>query len=258
MKSPQPPEEPAEETTVDCDLDDFGRVIADIQDDSAGARTPQELAARRARRTTVTSRVPSELARSMQLEALARRAREPAAAALLTQEPARRSDGAIPVARRADDTIPIELSGSYTVETIFPSAATEAPLPVAALVERACACANRGEIGEALVAAADAIALNDRRAEVDPGQLKDIVRGPLAPIFALGGQPNRTPVVARSETELDALVLDELHWALLRRIDGQRTVDQIFAATKIPPIEALQVTASLFRSGVIRIENRVV
>jgi hypothetical protein len=254
MKFPEPPEE---ETTIDCDLDDFGRVVADIQDDSAGARTPQELAKRRARRTTVTSQVPSELARSMQLEALARRAREPAAAARATPEPALRSDGAIPVARRADETVPIEVSSAYIVETTLPAADTQAPVPVAALVERACACAMRGEIGEALVAAADAIALNDRRAEVDPGQLKDIVRGPLAPIFALGGHPHRTPVVARSETEMDALVLDELHWALLRRIDGQRTVDQIFAATKIPPLEALQVTASLFRSGVIRIENRV-
>ncbi len=45
----------------------------------------------------------------------------------------------------------------------------------------------------------------------------------------------------RSDAELDTIELDELHWALLRRMNGHLTLDEVFRATKIPAIDALKI-----------------
>jgi len=63
-------------------------------------------------------------------------------------------------------------------------------------------------------------------------------------------------VMNRSDVELDTIALDELHWALLRRMNGHLTLDEVFRATKIPAIDALKIAASLLREGVIRVRDR--
>jgi hypothetical protein len=60
----------------------------------------------------------------------------------------------------------------------------------------------------------------------------------------------------RSDAEVDTIELDELHWALLRRMNGHLTLDEVFRATKIPAIDALKIAASLLRDGVIRVQDR--
>ncbi len=96
---------------------------------------------------------------------------------------------------------------------------------------------------------------NERTPEADVGDLTDTAGGPLARIF-IAGPVSKVPVMNRSDAELDTIALDELHWALLRRMNGRLTLDEVFRATKIPAIDALKIAASLLRDGVIRVQDR--
>ena len=112
-----------------------------------------------------------------------------------------------------------------------------------------------GDIGAAVLAASAAVVANERSPEPEVGNLDDTAAGPLAPIFT-AGPASKVPVMNRSGAELDTIVLDELHWALLRRMNGRLTLDEVFRATKIPAIDALKIAGALLRDGVIRVEER--
>jgi hypothetical protein len=130
--------------------------------------------------------------------------------------------------------------------------------PVAALVKKACFCLDVGDVAQAVTAAAAALAASeesDGQVENNVANLADTASGPLARIFT-AGPISKVPVMNRSDAELDSLSLDELHWALLRRLDGKTTFDEVFRATKIPAIDALKIAASLLRDGVIRVDDR--
>lgn len=126
---------------------------------------------------------------------------------------------------------------------------------VGTLVQKARFCLDGGDIAEAVLVAAAALAANEQSPETDVGDLTDTAGGPLARIFT-AGPVSKVPVMNRSDAELDTVVLDELHWALLRRMNGHLTLDEVFRATKIPAIDALKIAASLLRDGVIRVQDR--
>jgi hypothetical protein len=271
-------EEQTDERTIECNLEDLSPEILEevverpakkhrsgiahaivtgpINDDSGGAFTPRERAARRERRATVPSLVPSLLAKSMCASGEIPR-RDPAAPTIAHGEITRPvPDGA--------QAVPVEqASGGYSIEVLAqgPGHEETAPGPaprhsVAALAERACLYMKQGNIAQAILTADEAITHNDNHPEIDVNLLLNIASGPLAWIFVVGGPINRVPVIARAERELDALALDELQWAVLRRMDGRQTIDEVFATTKIPAIDALQIAASLLRAGVIRVDER--
>lgn len=127
--------------------------------------------------------------------------------------------------------------------------------PVGILVQKARFSLDGGDIGAAVLAASAAVVANERGPEPEVGNLNDTAGGPLAPIFT-AGPASKVPVMNRSAVELDTIALDELHWALLRRMNGHLTLDEVFRATKIPAIDALKIAGALLRDGVIRVEDR--
>jgi hypothetical protein len=266
-------EEGTEERTVEFDVDamseelmdvdggaDDGAVAGTVDDKSTGAATPQELNTRRARRNTLVSPIPSLLARSMKPA--------PAISPAAKPVPADGAPGTAPktVADLAPQAIPAEReSVGYSIEIgaqpADPHSAqtTEQPLPklgtVGTLVYKARFCLDAGDIGEAVLAASAAVFANERNPEPGIGDLADTAAGPLARIFT-AGPASKVPVMNRSDAEVDTIELDELHWALLRRMNGHLTLDEVFRATKIPAIDALKIAASLLRDGVIRVQDR--
>jgi hypothetical protein len=271
------PEESTEERTLEWDVGqmdaglleseapatpppDSGQAIVGrpIEDESAGARSERDLAARRQRRDTVPSPVPSMLAKSMR-PAPAGRPRDPAAPPAPQAEVSRR-------VASGSNGVPVERdSSAYSVEVgdragdVHAAPTAESPLPalgpVALLVDQARRCLLAGDVMQAVVAASGAIAASETQVEPGVGDLGDTARGPLAPIFA-AGPADKVLAINRSQAELDRLVLDEISWALLRRVDGRSTLGQLFSATRIPPTQALRHAASLLRDGVLRVEDR--
>jgi hypothetical protein len=270
-------EEGTEERTIEFDVDamseqlmdveggaDDGAVARPVDDKSTGAATPQELNTRRARRNTLVSPIPSLLAMSMRPAAPGTEAKPVPAVA----PPAAGAPGAVQktVADTAPHAIPAQReSVGYSIEIgaqpVDPHSArtTEQPLPklgtVGTLVHKARFCLDAGDIGEAVLAASAAVFANERSPEPAVGDLADTAGGPLARIFT-AGPASKVPVMTRSDAELDTTELDELHWALLRRMNGHLTLDEVFRATKIPAIDALKIAASLLRDGVIRVQDR--
>jgi hypothetical protein len=269
-------EEGTEERTIEFDVDamseelmdavggaDDGAVAKPVDDKSTGAATPQELNTRRARRNTLVSPIPSLLAQSMRPAATMPLAKPDAVA-----RPAAGSPGSAQktVAEPTPQAVPAEReSVGYSIEVgaqpVDPHSArtAENPLPklgtVGTLVHKARFCLDAGDIGEAVLAASAAVFANERSPEPEVGDLADTAGGPLARIF-IAGPASKVPMMSRADAELDAIELDELHWALLRRMNGHLTLDEVFRATKIPAIDALKIAASLLRDGVIRVQER--
>ena len=286
------PEELTEERTIEWDVSEMSEALlepepvppspareeaivsAPIEDESAGARSPRELATRRHRRDTVPSLVPSILAKA----AVAARRRDPAApatgapsagatppAATKSGQPqgsrrpfADKGDG-VPIRRDSDGPPVQRVAPRSPFADVHSVATVESPVPVlgpiAMLVLKVRRCLDAGDVAQAVLAASGAVLASQSHSEPEVGDLTDTTRGPLAPIF-VAGPVGKIPVINRSERELDGLTLDELGWALLRRLDGRSTLGQVLGATKIPPIEALQIAALLLRDGVIRIDDR--
>ena len=200
-------------------------------------------------------------------------------APMLVRDPAAPSAEHVEVTRRVPDPAidgVVDASAGYGGDVVAtPSSPTagasasdvhEAPTaesaiqvlgPVAALVKKACFCLDVGDVAQAVTAAAAALAASEESdgSESNVANLTDTASGPLARIFN-AGPISKVPVVNRQDAELDGLPLDELHWALLRRLDGKTTFDEVFRATKIPAVDALKIAASLLRDGVIRVDDR--
>ncbi len=268
---------------------DGGAVAAEVEDNSTGAASPRDLSVRRARRNTLVSPIPSMLAKSMRPAASSAPARPiavptPAAPAAGPRAsapvaPAATPRAPVPAAPAVTPRAPIPAavvagargipaereSRGYNVEVgALPRDAHTAPTaeqmipklgPVGILVQKARFSLDGGDIGAAVLAASAAVVANERSPEPEAGNLNDTAAGPLAPIFT-AGPASKVPVMNRSGVELDTTELDELHWALLRRMNGHLTLDEVFRATKIPAIDALKIAGALLRDGVIRVEER--
>jgi hypothetical protein len=167
------------------------------------------------------------------------------------------SSQGIPVERGESRSYSVEIGAQPRDAHSAPTA--EQPLPkmgaVGILVHKARFSLDAGDIGAAVLAASAAVVANERSPEPEVGDLNDTAAGPLAPIFT-AGPASKVPVMNRSGVELDTIELDELQWALLRRMNGRLTLDEVFRATKIPAIDALKIAGVLLRDGVIRVEDR--
>lgn len=287
-------EELTEERTIEFDVDsmseellqveaelvreglDGGAVAVEVEDNSTGAASPRDLTVRRARRNTLVSPIPSMLAKSMRpppssapprpvvapapaVPSVTPRAAAPAAPFVTPRAP-------VPAVVVRAQAVPAEReSRGYSVELgAHPRDAHSAPTaeqmiprlgPVGILVQKARFSLDGGDISAAVLAASAAVVANERSPEPEVGNLNDTAGGPLAPIFT-AGPASKVPVMNRSNVELDTIALDELHWALLRRMNGHLTLDEVFRATKIPAIDALKIAGALLRDGVIRVEER--
>src|SRR5678815_5622659 len=65
------------------------------------------------------------------------------------------------------------------------------------------------------------------------------------------GHGARVPRIAACAEELREIPLDPQSGLVLSLIDGRRTIDEIVAAGRVPPLEALRVLSELFLDSVV-------
>jgi hypothetical protein len=154
----------------------------------------------------------------------------------------------------AVDLLIVEPSSEYCIEVVD-DGSSPARAQVAALIERARACMAEDDLPGAVMAADEAVAEGQK---APPPGVNDILapaRALLDRIFAAYvGLLGQVPVLGRSEEELaDDEPLDDLARSMIAVVDGERTLEQLFVAAKVPPVAAVRTAASLLRAGIIKI-----
>jgi hypothetical protein len=232
--------------------DRFG-AAADPADRSGRRKVPAHLKTaevniERDRRATLTSPIPAIMAESMRKEG----DRAPAP----ERDPAAPEPEHAELTRRLGDSEPHvdrDTSAGYTVEVVDDGNAARRQ-HAARLLDRARARMDAGDLGAAAADAEDALA--EAEAAAPPGIVEVIepARPLLARIFAaFVGPLDEVPVLARPTEEIADMPLDERKRAVIARVDGTHTLDQILDGARIPASDALRVTASLIRAGIIRL-----
>jgi hypothetical protein len=222
----------------------------------------------RDRRVTLTSPIPAQIAEEMLSEkhgddltpahgtmsAAVRAARDPAAPDQLTRPLGHPEDDDEQHTRRVGDSDKQPLgSGSGRVA---PSEAGIAPWRqrAAALIDGARAALDEGDLTAAVNAAEGALREAD---EAPPPGIVEVIepaRPLLARVFAayvgpLGG----VPVLAPRAAEIARARLGERERALIARIDGTRTLEELFDGSGVGSTDALRIAARLIRAGAVRI-----
>jgi hypothetical protein len=200
----------------------------------------------RGRRPTLTSPIPAMMAEGM------RNQRDGVPVARDPNAPEQGHVGEL-TRRLGDASDKLDASGAYTVEVVD-DGNSERRQRAARLIDRARACADAGDLAEAARAAEEALEESDNAAPPGIVEVIEPARPLLARIFtAYVGPLSEVPVLARRSEEIAALRLDPRKRAVLARIDGQSTLDQIFDGARIPASDALRVAAALLRDGLIRV-----
>ena len=261
-----PDDEPqhAEEVNLDLfDAEDTGgkpRAVGGIMDTA-------QVDLSRDRRVTLTSAIPAQLAEDMlstkhgddltpvhgTMSAAVRAARDPAA----PDPRARRldpEDDAEQHTRRVGDSDKQPLgSGSGRVTS---AEAGIAPWRqrAAALIDVARAALDEGDLTAAVNAAEGALHEAD---EAPPPGIVEVIepaRPLLARVFAAYVGPLvGVPVLAPRAAEIARVRLGERERALIARIDGARTLEELFDGSGVGSTDALRIAARLIRAGAVRI-----
>jgi hypothetical protein len=263
-----PDEEPQQAEEIDLatfDTDDTGgkpRAISEALDTAQVDRA-------RDRRITLTSPIPAQIAEDMlsgkhtagnvltpahgTLSGAVRAARDPAA----PDPGARRldaDDDAEQHTRRVGDSDRQRLgSGSGRVASAETGIAPWRQR-AAALIDVARAALDEGDLTAAVNAAEGALREAD---EAPPPGIVEVIepaRPLLARVFAayvgpLGG----VPVLAPRAAEIARVRLGERERALVARIDGARTLEELFDGSGVGSTDALRIAARLIRAGAVRI-----
>jgi len=264
------PEESAPHPIDDVDLDGFdafdtgGRPRA-----VGGALDTAQVDLSRDRRVTLTSPIPAQIAEDMlsgkhgddltpahgTMSAAVRAARDPAAPDQQTRplgQPG--GDDDEQHTRRVGDSDKQPLgSGSGRVTS---AEAGIAPWRqrAAALIDVARAALDEGDLTAALNAAEGALREAD---EAPPPGIVEVIepaRPLLARVFAAYVGPLvGVPVLAPRAAEIARARLGERERALIARIDGARTLEELFDGSGVGSTDALRIAARLIRAGAVRI-----
>ena len=199
-----------------------------------------EIDVRRDRRATVSSPIPAAIAESM----LAARPslRDPAAP---NPEPPERTRRVGDSDRQpaASDSGPM---GDATVAARRQRAALR--------VDEVRSALDAGELTDAVAAAEAALREAD---EAPPPGIVEVIE-PARPLLtrafaAYVGPPGGVPVLAPRAPEIARARLGDAERALLARVDGVRTLEEIFDGSGLGSLDALRIAARLIRSGAIRV-----
>lgn len=220
----------------------------------------------RDRRVTITSPIPAQLAEAMLSGAgwgarlpgaggSLRAARDPAAPDAEEGYPSRRmGDDDEHHTRRVGDSDRQSLgTGSK------PTASAEAGIApcrqrAAALIDQARRALDEGDLTAAVTAAEGALHESD---EAPPPGIVEVIepaRPLLARVFAayvgpLGG----VPVLAPRAEEIARARLGERERAIIGRIDGSRTLEELFDGSGVGSTDVLRIAARLIRAGAVRV-----
>jgi hypothetical protein len=222
-----------------------------------GAMETAEIDISRDRRVTVTSPIPARLAEAMLSSRSppgGRAARDPAAPQPEVGTPLQRMGDDEHHTRRVGDSDRHSLgSGSK------PTASAEAGIApcrqrAAALIDEARRALDEGDLTAAVTAAEGALHESD---EAPPPGIVEVIepaRPLLARVFAayvgpLGG----VPVLAPRAGEIARARLGERERELIGRIDGTRTLEELFDGSGVGSTDALRIAARLIRAGAVRV-----
>jgi hypothetical protein len=202
-----------------------------------------EIDVTRDRRATLMSPIPAELAESMVSQRLpAPQRRDPAAPQAERVEQTRRVGDSDPV-RAGSGPAP---SAEVGVAPWRQRAAQR--------IDEARAAMDAGDLTGAVTAAEAALVEGD---EAPPPGIVEVIE-PARPLLTrvlstYVGPSNGVPILAPRADEIARQRLGERERALLRRIDGHRTLEELFDGSGLGSTDALRIVARLIRSGAIRI-----
>ncbi|HXJ20674.1 MAG TPA: hypothetical protein VMT03_10605 [Polyangia bacterium] len=207
----------------------------------------------RDRRITLTSMVSAEIAAQMRSDQdeEAAPSRDPAAPE--PERPAARGEDEDQQTRRVGESDRQRL-GSGSNKTAEPDGIARRRQRAAALIDRARAALDDGDLTTAVDAAEGA--LHDADEAPPPGIVEVIepARPLLARVFAAYvGSLAEVPVLAPRASDIARERLGERERALIARIDGLRTLEELFDGSGLGSTEALRIAARLIRSGAIRV-----
>ncbi len=229
----------------------------------------------RDRRVTLTSPIPAQIAEDMlsgeqeddrptipgTMSAAVRAVRDPAAPDQYTRRlgdvraESERSDDDEQHTRRVGDSDKQRLgAGSGRVATSEEAGIAPWRQRAAMLIDLARAALDEGDLTAAVNAAEGALHEAD---EAPPPGIVEVIepaRPLLARVFAtyvgpLGG----VPVLAPRSAEIARARLGERERALIGRIDGSRTLEELFDGSGVGSTDALRIAARLIRAGAVRI-----
>ena len=262
-----PDDEPqhGEDINLDAfDLEDTGGKPHEI----GGALDTAQVDLSRDRRMTLTSGIPAQIAEDMlstkhgndltpvhgTMSGAVRAARDPAAPDQSTRPLGHPEDDQEQHTRRVGDSDKQPLgSGSGRVT---PSEAGIAPWRqrAATLIDEARAALDEGDLTAAVNAAEGALREAD---EAPPPGIVEVIepaRPLLARVFAAYVGPLvGVPVLAPRAAEIARARLGERERALIARIDGARTLEELFDGSGVGSTDALRIAARLIRAGAVRI-----
>jgi hypothetical protein len=196
----------------------------------------------RDRRVTLTSPIPAALAESMVRERV----------------PTPRRDPAAPEPRRAENTRRV---GDSNKVHSTPGPTPKADGSVAPWRQRASqridearAALDAGDVTGAVTAAEAAMREADEAPAPGIVEVIEPARPLLTRVFSsYVGPSNGLPILAPRADEIARLRLGERERAVMRRIDGSRTLEELFDGSGLGSMDALRVVARLIRSGAVRI-----
>jgi hypothetical protein len=223
-----------------------------------GAMETAEIDISRDRRVTITSPIPARLAEAMLSRGGPpglRAARDPAAPHPEAGTPFRRlGDDDEHHTRRVGDSDRHSIgSGSR------PTASAEAGIApcrqrAAALIDEARRALDEGDLTAAVTAAEGALHESDEAPAPGIVEVIEPARPLLARVFAayvgpLGG----VPVLAPRAEEIARARLGERERELIGRIDGTRTLEELFDGSGVGSTDVLRIAARLIRAGAVRV-----
>ncbi|HEY7373730.1 MAG TPA: hypothetical protein VIF57_16325 [Polyangia bacterium] len=229
--------------------------LADADRDDAAPRAihepmqTAEIDVGRDRRVTLTSPIPAIMAESMVRE------RMPTPRSAPVTPP---RDPAAPVPRAPEHTRRVGDSDKVHSGPVASPNAGEDVAPwrqrAAQRIDEARAALEIGDVTGA-VGAAEA-ALRDADDAPAPGIVEVIepARPLLNQVFATYvGPSNGLPILAPRADDIARRQLGERERALLKRIDGSRTLEELLDGSGLGPTDGLRVVARLIRSGAVRV-----
>ena len=202
-----------------------------------------EIDVARDRRITLTSPIPAAMAESMVRERKPTPRRDPAAP---LPEPV------VEQTRRVGDSDPVHAAPGLTAHAEVGIAPWRQR--AAHQIDQARAALDAGDLSAALSAAESALQEAD---DAPPPGIVEVIE-PARPLLTrvlttYVGPSVGLPILAPRAEEIARQRLGDRERAVLRRIDGTRTLEELFDGSGLGSLDALRIVARLIRSGAIRI-----
>lgn len=262
----------------DTDLDPVDLDIADLAEPPSGPPTrvssthalqTAEIDFQRDRRVTLTSMIPTQIAAQIAAQVMAAKRDQDAKRASvpppLPRDPAAPEPDPVPAriseaeqhTRRVGDSDRQRLgpgSGSGSGKVGEPDGVARRRQRAAALIDRARAALDEGDLTTAVDAAEGALREAD---EAPPPGIVEVIE-PARPLLtrvfaAYVGSLSEVPVLAPRAADIARERLGERERALIGRIDGLRTLEELFDGSGLGSTDALRIAARLIRTGAIRV-----